>query len=115
MHGMDCCGPTAVFKSAMKIDQDPMQATLLNMKFPPSVLKTDADLAKLGVLIRTYLTNGGKQVQFNVVDQQTLLAAQKSPKEFRDLVVRVAGYSTYFVTLSQAMQDEVIDRTSQEL
>ena len=115
MHGMDCCGPTAVFKSAMKIDQDPMQATLLNMKFPPSVLKTDADLAKLGALIQTYLTHGGKQVQFNVVDQATLLAAQETPKEYRDLVVRVAGYSTYFVTLSRSMQDEVIDRTSQQL
>ena len=85
------------------------------MKFPPSVLRTDADLAKLGALIRTYLTHGGKQVQFNVVDQETLRAAQATPKDYRDLVVRVAGYSTYFVTLSRSMQDEVIDRTSQTL
>ena len=115
MHGMDCCGPIAVFKSAMKIDQDPMQAMLLNMKFHPTALKTDADLAKLAALIRTYLTNGGKQVQFNVVDQETLRSAQSDPDAYRDLVVRVAGYSTYFVTLSRAMQDEVIDRTVQEL
>ena len=70
---------------------------------------------KLGSMIKTYLTNGGKQVQFNVVDQQTLKSAQETPQKYRDLVVRVAGYSTYFVTLSKAMQDEVIDRTSLEL
>ncbi len=115
MHGCDSCGPTAVFRSAMKIDQDPMQATLLNMKFHPSALKTEADLDKLGAMIKVYLTNGGKQVQFNVVDQETLKAAQADPEAYRDLVVRVAGYSTYFVTLSRAMQDEVIDRTSLDL
>ena len=115
MQGMDAKGPTAVFKSAMKINQDPMQATLLNMKFHPSALKTESDLMKLGSMIKTYLTNGGKQVQFNVVDQQTLKSAQETPQKYRDLVVRVAGYSTYFVTLSKAMQDEVIDRTSLEL
>ena len=115
MHGMDKNGPTCVFKSAMKIDQDPMQATLLNMKFHTSALKTDADLAKLGSLIKAYLTNGGKQVQFNVVDQETLRRAQENPEQYRDLVVRVAGYSTYFVTLSKAMQDEVIERTSMGL
>ena len=115
MHGCDTCGPTAVFRSAMKIDQDPMQATLLNMKFHPSALKTEADLAKLGTMIQVYLTNGGKQVQFNVVDQQTLRAAQEEPEQYRDLVVRVAGYSTYFVTLSREMQNEVIDRTSMDL
>ena len=115
MHGCDSCGPTAVFRSAMKIDQDPMQATLLNMKFHPTALRTQEDLKKLGTMIRVYLTNGGKQVQFNVVDQETLKAAQADPAAYRDLVVRVAGYSTYFVTLSRAMQDEVIDRTSMDL
>jgi len=115
MHGMDTCGPTCVFKSAMKIDQDPMQATLLNMKFHPNALKTDSDLAKLAAMIKVYLTKGGKQVQFNVVDQNTLRAAQETPQDYRDLVVRVAGYSTYFVTLSNAMQEEIIDRTTLEL
>ncbi len=115
MHGCDSCGPTAVFRSAMKIDQDPMQATLLNMKFHPTALRTEADLAKLGAMIKVYLTNGGKQVQFNVVDQETLKAAQATPEEYRDLVVRVAGYSTYFVTLSREMQNEVIERTSMDL
>lgn len=115
MHGMDTCGPTAVFRSAMKIDQDPMQATLLNMKFHPTALKSSADLQKLAAMIKVYLTNGGKQVQFNVVDQETLRKAQETPADYRDLVVRVAGYSTYFVTLSKAMQDEVIERTSMSL
>ena len=78
-------------------------------------LKTSADLIKLGALIKAYLTNGGKQVQFNVVDQETLKKAQDDPVAYRDLVVRVAGYSTYFVTLSKAMQDEVIERTSMGL
>jgi formate C-acetyltransferase len=115
MHGMDTNGPVAVLKSAMKIDQDPMQATLLNMKFHTTALKSDADLKKLGDMIKVYLTNGGKQVQFNVVDQKTLKNAQIDPGEYRDLIVRVAGYSTYFVTLSKAMQDEVIERTSLDL
>ena len=115
MHGLDKNGPTGVFKSAMKIDQDPMQATLLNMKFHPTALKTDEDLGKLAQLIKVYLTNGGKQVQFNVVSQETLKEAQEKPKDYRDLVVRVAGYSTYFVTLSRAMQDEVIARNTMNL
>jgi pyruvate formate-lyase/glycerol dehydratase family glycyl radical enzyme len=115
MHGCDTHGPTAVFKSAMKINQDPLQATLMNMKFHPSALKTDADLAKLGSMIKVYLTNGGKQVQFNVVDQQTLRNAKEKPDQYRDLIIRVAGYSTYFALLSNTMQDEVINRTSQDL
>ena len=115
MHGCDTCGPTAILKSAMKIDQDPMQATLLNMKFHTSALQTDADMAKLAAMIRLYLTNGGKHVQFNVVDQETLRAAKADPVGYRDLIVRVAGYSTYFVTLTEAMQDEVIERSSLSL
>ncbi|MCD8154972.1 MAG: hypothetical protein LUF78_09875 [Clostridiales bacterium] len=115
MHGMDKEGPTAVLKSAMKIDQDPFQATLLNMRFAPSSLKTESDLEKLADMITTYLTNGGKHIQFNVVDNSTLLAAQEEPQKYRDLVVRVAGYSCYFVQLTRAMQNEVIERTQQSL
>ena len=85
MHGMDTCGPTCVMSSAMKINQDPFQATLMNMKFTPSALKTDEDLKKLSALIRAYLTHGGKHVQFNVVDRETLEAAKKNPKEYRNL------------------------------
>ena len=64
------------------------------------------------MLIRTYMMEGGNQIQFNVVDQETLVAAQKEPEKYKDLIVRVAGYSTYFVTLSKNVQDEVIGRTS---
>ena len=113
MHGMDFCGPTCVFNSAMKLNQDPFQATLMNMKFSPSALQTEEDTAKLAVLIRTYLTHGGKHVQFNVVDRKVLEVAKAQPKEYRDLIVRVAGYSAYFVQLSPQMQDEVIDRVEQ--
>ena len=111
MHGMDTCGPTCVLKSAMKIDQDPYQATLLNMKFHPSSMKTKEDLVKLSALIKTYFKEGGKHVQFNVVDKESLLQAQKEPEKHKDLVVRVAGYSAYFTVLGKEVQDEVIERT----
>ena len=94
----------------MAIDQRPYQATLLNMKFDPTALQSEADLQKLSVLIRTY-PQGGKHVQFNVVDRQTLLDAQKDPDHHRDLIVRVAGYSAYFVHLTKPVQDEIIRRT----
>ena len=115
MQGMDTHGPIAVLNSAMKVNQDPFQATLLNMKFHPSALKTTEDMGKLSALIRTYLTHGGKHVQFNVVDRETLLAAKAEPKDHRDLVVRIAGYSCYFVQLNEAMQDEVIARVEHNL
>ena len=115
MHGCDSHGPTAVLRSAMKIDQDPFQATLLNMKFHPASLKTEEDLKKLASMIRTYLINGGKHIQFNVVEKETLLKAQKDPKQYRDLVVRIAGYSCYFVQLNKPMQDEVIARVEHTL
>jgi formate C-acetyltransferase len=110
MRGMDICGPTAVIKSASKINQDDFQATLLNMKFLPSALATVEDRRKLSFLIRTYFDLGGKHIQFNVVGKDTLYAAQKQPEQYRDLVVRVAGYSAYFVKLTRPMQDEIIGR-----
>lgn len=114
MRGMDTCGPTAVVKSAMKINQDPYQATLLNMKFHPSAMKNREDLLKMSDLIKTYFSIGGKHVQFNVVGREMLLKAQQEPEEHRDLVVRVAGYSAYFVQLGKVIQDEVIGRTEYE-
>ena len=111
MRGMDICGPTAVIKSASKINQNAFQATLLNMKFLPSALSTVEDRRKLSFLIRTYFDLGGKHVQFNVVGKDTLYAAQRQPQQYRDLVVRVAGYSAYFVKLTRPMQDEIILRT----
>jgi pyruvate formate-lyase/glycerol dehydratase family glycyl radical enzyme len=115
MRGMDTHGPTALIKSAIKIEQDNLQATLMNMKFHPSALKSREDLRKLASLIKTYFAFGGKHIQFNVVDKTTLLEAQKQPENYRDLIVRVAGYSAYFVQLSKAVQDEIIGRTEHSL
>ena len=114
VQGMDTCGPTAVFKSAVKIKQDSFQATLMNMKFHPTALKTEEDMKKLASLIKTYFAMGGKHVQFNVVSRETLEKAKKAPEQNKDLVVRVAGYSAYFVKLTPPMQDEIISRTEQQ-
>ena len=115
MQGRDTNGPVAVMKSALNIDQDPWQATLLNMKFDPNNLKTKEDKEKFAALITTYLKNGGKQVQFNVVTQETLVDAHEHPKDHRELLVRIAGYSAYFVQLNNEMQIEVINRNMQHL
>ncbi len=113
-HGCDTHGPLAVFASAMKIDQSAYNATLLNLKFHPAALKTDEDLMKLAMATKVYLTNGGKQVQYNVVDRKTLEEAQVKPEEHKDLIVRVAGYSAYFTNLTTMIQNEVINRTGHE-
>jgi pyruvate-formate lyase len=115
MQGRDTHGPTAVMRSALRIDQDPYQATLMNMKFHPSALQSDEDLQKLSAMIKTYLKHGGKHVQFNVVSREMLQKAQEDPQQYRDLVVRVAGYSAYFTQLNRPMQDEVIARTELSL
>jgi len=113
-QGTDTNGPLAVFNSGRKIAQDEFSATLLNMKFNPDILKTDEDKAKLASAIKAYLTNGGKQVQMSVVSKETLMAAQAKPKDYRDIIVRVAGYSAYFVTLTDMMQNEIIARTEND-
>ena len=114
-QGMDFKGPTALIKSAGKIDHVPIYGTLFNIKFSPSTLKTEADLTKLLSLIDTYLVDyGGKHVQFNVMDRKTLLDAQEHPERYRNLVVRVAGYSALWVELTQEIQDEIIKRTEHE-
>jgi formate C-acetyltransferase len=111
MRGRDTNGPTAIIKSASKIDQALYASTLLNMKFHPSTLGNTEDLRKLTALIKTYFSLGGKHVQFNVVSREMLLEAQKHPENYSDLVVRVAGYSAYFVQLGKRVQDEIIART----
>ena len=115
MRGMDTHGPTALIKSASKVDQMPFQSVLFNMKFHPSALKTQEDLLKLASLIKTYFSLGGRHVQFNVVSKEMLTEAQQKPEQHRDLIVRVAGYSAYFVQLGKAVQDEVVNRTSHDL
>ncbi|MFW2365600.1 MAG: trans-4-hydroxy-L-proline dehydratase [Desulforhopalus sp.] len=114
-HGADRNGPTAVIKSLSKMDQLKSGGTLLNQRFLPSVLATDQDLDKLGSLVRTYFTLGGHHIQFNVVDTKTLREAQEHPDEYRNLLVRVAGYSDYFIDLDKEHQEEIITRTEQEL
>ena len=110
-HGSDSHGPTAVIKSLGKLDQTKSGGTLLNVRFVPSLLKRDEDLKKFGSLVRTYFKFGGHHIQFNIVDTETLLDAQKNPEEYRDLLVRVAGYSDYFNDMTEQLQNEIIART----
>ncbi len=113
VQGADRYGPTAVLKSAAKMDHARTGGTLLNMKFNPQVLDGDESLDKLTQLIRTYFRLDGHHIQFNVVDAETLREAQKHPEQNRDLIVRVAGYSDYFVDLGRDLQNEIIARTEQ--
>ncbi len=111
VQGADRKGPTAVIKSAAKMDHVRTGGTLLNIKFTPKVLEGDEGLNKLTHLIRSYFKLDGHHIQFNVVSAETLRAAQKEPEKYRDLIVRVAGYSDYFCDLTKSLQDEIIART----
>ncbi len=113
-HGSDTHGPTAVIKSLGKLDQTKSGGTLLNVRFVPAMLKREEDMKKLGSLIRTYFKFGGHHIQFNIVDTQTLLDAQQHPDQYRDLLVRVAGYSDYFNDMTEQLQNEIIARTENE-
>ena len=113
-HGSDTHGPTAVIKSLGKLDQTKSGGTLLNVRFVPALLKREEDQKKLASLIRTYFKFGGHHIQFNIVDTSTLHDAQKHPEEYRDLLVRVAGYSDYFNDMTEQLQNEIIARTENE-
>ncbi|MBT7600112.1 MAG: formate C-acetyltransferase/glycerol dehydratase family glycyl radical enzyme, partial [Anaerolineae bacterium] len=113
-HGADTNGPSAVIKSLTKIDHTKSGGTLLNQRFLPSLLKRDEDIKKLGHLVRSYFTLGGHHIQFNIVDTATLLAAQENPDDYKDLLVRMAGYSDYFNDMNADLQQEVIERTQNE-
>lgn len=113
-HGADRNGPTAVIKSLGKMDQIKSGGTLLNQRFLPDLLATKEDISKLVHLIRTYFRLDGHHIQFNIVDTKTLKKAQASPDDYRDLLVRVAGYSDYFVDLDEYHQQEIIERTEHE-
>jgi formate C-acetyltransferase len=114
VQGADRKGPTAVLKSAGKMDHRRTGGTLLNMKFSPESLAEERDLDNLAGLVRGYFRLGGHHVQFNVVSAETLRDAQAHPEQHRDLLVRVAGYSDYFCDISRELQDEIISRTEQE-
>lgn len=111
--GADICGPTAVVKSASKMDHVRTGGTLLNQKFTPSVVAGEEGLTQMANLVRSYFNMDGHHIQFNVIDRQTLIDAQNNPEEYKDLIVRVAGYSDHFRNLSKALQDEIIERTEQ--
>jgi formate C-acetyltransferase len=111
VQGADRHGPTAVLKSAAKMDHVRTGGTLLNQKFTPSLLEGEERLDKLAKLVRGYFAMDGHHIQFNVVTADTLKKAQAEPEKHRDLIVRVAGYSDYFVDLSTALQEEIIKRT----
>jgi formate C-acetyltransferase len=114
VQGADRKGPTAVVKSAAKMDHIKTGGTLLNQRFSPQILSDEKGIDSLANLIRTYFRMDGHHVQFNVVNSETLREAQKCPEQFRDLIVRVAGYSDYFVDLGQKLQDEIISRTEHQ-
>lgn len=113
-HGCDTHGPTAVIRSLSKLDQVKSGGTLLNLRFLPSLLRSEENVAKMGTLIRSYFAQGGHHVQFNIVDTATLIAAREKPEEYKDLLVRMAGYSDYFNDMHENLKQEIIERTENE-
>ena len=114
VQGADRQGPTSVLKSAAKLDHLKTGGTLLNQKFTPQLLADEEGITKMTQLVRAYFRMDGHHVQFNVVTADTLRKAQAEPEKHRDLIVRVAGYSDYFVNLNQELQDEIINRTEHQ-
>ncbi|KRM97460.1 formate C-acetyltransferase [Liquorilactobacillus aquaticus DSM 21051] len=116
-HALDTEGPTAVFKSVSKLDTKAIiGGVLLNQKMSPQILRSVVNCEKLVMLLRTFFNRlHGYHVQYNVVDRETLIDAQKNPDKHRDLIVRVAGYSAFFVGLSKETQDDIIERTEQTI
>lgn len=116
VQGMDKNGPTSVMNSINKISMDYMgNGGVLDMKFTPQFLEKQNHLIALRYLIETYFDEGGLEVQFNVVSKDTLIKAQKEPEKYGSLVVRVSGYSAYFVKLDKELQDEIIMRTENKV
>ena len=114
LQGADRKGPTAVLNSVAKMDHVRTGGTLLNQKLNPSVIETPGGVEKLTHLIRAYFKMGGHHIQFNIVDGETLKAARANPENYRNLIVRVAGYSDYFCDLTEALQEEIITRTEHQ-
>jgi formate C-acetyltransferase/4-hydroxyphenylacetate decarboxylase large subunit len=113
--GTDTEGPFAVLCSAGKVDHTQIRGGLMNMKFTPASLKGVSGSHNLLALVRSYFETNGFQIQFNVVNSDMLRDAQKHPDQYRSLIVRVAGFSAYFVELGKVIQDEVIQRTEHTL
>lgn len=115
MRGQDKHGPTAVFRSVLKAGLKESLYNVLNQKFSLSMMQSPEARKKLGDLTETYLRNGGLHVQYNVVDTQMLRDAQVQPQMYKDLVVRVGGFSAFFIQLTREVQDDIIARTEQGL
>jgi formate C-acetyltransferase len=117
LQGFDINGPTALIKSATKANHHPpeMNGIILNMKVSPSLLSNREQIKRFINLIEVFFERGGWHIQFNIIDRETLLNAQKHPEQYRNLMVRVAGYSAYFVDLPKDVQDEIIQRTEHGL
>jgi formate C-acetyltransferase len=116
LQGTDVNGPTAVIKSITRLGlENHTIGSIFNMRFSPTVLEGEKGTKNLAALVRTYCELGGYHVQFNVVSNETLRAAQANPSEYQSLMVRVAGYSAYFVELPRELQDDIIARTEHTL
>ena len=114
-QGRDKSGPTAAMKSVAKLFQSNKGAGVFNMRFAPQAVESEEGLQKLMSLVRAYNDMAGWHVQFNVVDNETLRAAQEKPRDYKDLIVRVAGFSAFFTQLSKEVQDNIIERTEHHL
>jgi formate C-acetyltransferase len=114
-QGADRNGPTAVCNSALKADFSDAKTAVLNQKFPLSMFRDSRFAGKLADFTETFLRSGGLHIQYNLLDAETLKKAKEKPEDYKDLIVRVAGYSAYFVLLSPEVQDEIIERTEQSL
>lgn len=112
--GADRNGPTGVIKSAAKMDHIITGGTLLNQKFTPSIVAGEEGIDNLAHLVRSYFRLDGHHIQFNIINKDTLIKAQQNPEEYKDLIVRVAGFSDFFHNLDEALQNEIIERTEQE-
>ena len=111
-RGKDVSGPTAAGNSVAKLDHFiASNGTLFNQKFHPAALKGDKGLQNLAAVVRSYFDQKGMHVQYNVIDRDTLIKAQQKPEDYRDLIVRVAGYSAQFISLDKTIQDDIIKRT----
>jgi formate C-acetyltransferase len=114
-QGADTNGPTAVCKSALKADFTDARTAVLNQKFPRMLFKSSGFAEKVADFTEAFMRSGGLHIQYNILDAETLRKAKEHPEEYKDLIVRVAGYSAYFVLLSPEVQDEIIARTEQKI
>jgi formate C-acetyltransferase len=111
VQGRDRNGPTAVLASSLCYDHSKfMDGVCLNIRFHPTALRRDDGITKLRDMVKTYMSNGGAETQFNIVSTETLRKAQEKPEEYQNLVVRIAGYSAYFVELTKDCQNDLISR-----